>query len=200
MKKNLKEMLTTAQNVGNMDTATYQALLLEGRRTMNVVFEIAEIEHKVSKQAVSIVYSGSDSTIAVSGLGEAVLEAAKAQGRSVVPMIDSVRINSTMIIKPAAGKVYCLAGQIVEGTRLPEPWEVVDTVPIIVEIDKEAAKQQNLFKMLKLAETAEALCEATNEEEPGKYSLFLLDKLRVSTFKQDQWNELRNTTAYLIKL
>ena len=167
---------------------------------MNVVFEIAEIENKISKQAVSIVYSGSDSTIAVSGLGEAILEAAKAQGRSVVPMIDSVRINSKMIIKPAAGKVYCLAGQIVEGTKLPAPWEAVDTIPIIVEIDKEAAKQKDLFKMLKLAETAEALCEAHNEEEPGKYSLFLLDKLRVSTFKYDQWNELRNTTAYLIKL
>ncbi len=168
---------------------------------MNVVFEIAELEHKVSNLVVSIVYSGTEDTIAVSGLGEAILDAAKAQGRKVVPMIDSVRINSSMIIKPAAGKVYCYAGLIVEGAEIPEPWQVVNTVPIIVEIDKEAAKQQDLFKMLKLVETAEALCKSHNEGDPFEtHTVHLVDKLRVSRFRQDQWNVLRNTTAYLIKL
>ena len=167
---------------------------------MNVVFEIAEIQEEGSGTAVSIVYSGSDSTIAVSGLGPDVLETAKAQGRSVVEIIDSVRINSSMIIKPAAGKAYCYAGLIVEGQEIPKPWEVADTLPIIVEIDKEAAKTQDLFKMLKLAEAAEALTTAQNEGEPGKYSLHLINKLRVSTFKNDQWNQLRNTTAYLVKI
>lgn len=167
---------------------------------MNVVFEIAEIAEEGSAVKVSIVYSGSDSTIAVSGLGPDVLETAKAQGRKVVELIDSVRINSSMVIKPAAGKAFCYAGLIVEGEEIPEPWVVADTLPIIVEIDKEAAKTQDLFKMLKLAETAEALTTAQNEGEPGKYSLHLVDKLKVSTFRNDQWNQLRNTTAYLIKL
>lgn len=167
---------------------------------MNVVYEIAEIQDQGSGTVVSIVYSGSDSTIAVSGLGPDTLEVAKAQGRSVIELIDSVRINSKMIIKPAVGKVYCYAGQVVEGAEAPEPWQVIDTMPIIVEIDKAAAKAQDLIKMLKMAEAAEALLAAHNDEVPGKYSLHLVDKLKVSTFAQDQWNQLRNSTAYLIKL
>lgn len=167
---------------------------------MNVVFEIAEIQDEGSGIAVSIVYSGSDSTIAVSGLGPTVLETAKAQGRKVVELIDSVRISSDMIIKPAPGKVYCYAGLIVEGEEIPDPWVVADTIPIIVEIDKEAAKTQDLFKMLKLAEAAEALATAQNIGEPGKYTLHLVERLKVSRFSQDQWNQLRNTTAYLVKL
>lgn len=168
---------------------------------MNVVFEIAEIAEEGSPVKVSIVYSGCDSTIAVSGLGEGILEQAKAQGRKVVDIIDSVRISSDMIIKPAPGKVYCYAGVIVEGQDIPKPWEVADTTHIIVEIDKQAAKDQNLLKLLWLKEAACGLCANHNEANPDKeYTLHLLDKLRVSTFKNDQWNQLRNTTAYLVKL
>lgn len=168
---------------------------------MNKLFEIAEIEHKVSGQVVSIVYSGSEDTIAVSGLGEAVLEAAKAQGRKVVDLIDSVRINSSMVITPAPGKVFCYAGLIVNGAEIPEPWEQVETTPIIVEINKELAKSQDLISLLRLSEAADALCEAHNEGDVFEtHTVHLVNKLRVSTFKTDQWNELRNTTAYLVKI
>jgi hypothetical protein len=168
---------------------------------MNVVYEIAEIAEEGSAVKVSIVYSGSDSTCAVSGLGAGILEAAKAQGRKVVDIIDSVRISSDMIIKPAAGKVFCHAGVIVEGEEIPKPWEVAETTPIIVEIDKQAAKDQDLLKLLLLQEAGCGLCQNHSEANPDKtYSLHWLDKLRVSTFRNDQWNQLRNTTAYLVKI
>lgn len=167
---------------------------------MNVVFEIAELTEETGAANVSIVYCGGEDTIAVSGLGEAILDAAQAQGRQVVPLVDMVRVNSSMIIKPAPGKVFCYAGCVVEGDDVPEPWQVADVASIIVEIDKEAAKQQELFKMLTMVEIAEALCKMFNEDQPDKYSLHLVDKLKVSTFRQDLWNQLRNTTAYLIKL
>lgn len=167
---------------------------------MNVVYEIAEVAQE-GPIKVSIVYSGSDSTIAVSGLGEEILSAAKAQGRKVIDIIDSVRISSNMIIKPAAGKVFCHAGIIAEGVEMPKPWEVADTLPIIVEIDKQAAKDQDLLKLLLLTEAACGLCANHSEANPDKeYSLHLVDKLRVSTFRNDQWNQLRNTTAYLVKI
>lgn len=167
---------------------------------MNVVFEIAELTEETGAANVSIVYCGSEDTIAVSGLGEAILDAAQAQGRQVVPLIDTVRVNSSMIIKPAPGKVFCYAGCIVEGDNVPEPWQVADVASIIVEMDKDSAKQQELFKMLSMVEIAEALCKMFNEDQPDKYSLHLVERLKVSTFRQDLWNQLRNTTAYLIKL
>jgi hypothetical protein len=131
---------------------------------MNVVFEIAEIAEEGSAVKVSIVYSGSDSTIAVSGLGEGILETAKAQGRSVVEIIDSVRINSSMIIKPAPGKVYCYAGVIVEGQEIPKPWEVADTTHIIVEIDKQAAKDQE-EQLSQMRAQKELMSTLVNEEK-----------------------------------
>lgn len=167
---------------------------------MNKVFEIAEVA-QYGTSSVSVVYSGSEDTIAVSGLGPGILDKAKEQGRKVVELIDTVRVNSSMVITPAEGKVYCYAGMIVEGAEVPEPWQKVETAPIIVEIDKNLAKSQDLISLLRLSEVADALCSMHNEGDPFEtHTVHLVDKLKVSTFRQDQWNQLRSTTAYLVRL
>lgn len=167
---------------------------------MNVVFEIAQVA-QYGPATVSIVYSGSDSTISVSGLGDYTIAKAKEQGKSVVEMVDMVRVRSTDIIKPAEGNVYCYAGMIVQGDKVPEPWEQVETVPIIVEMKKELAKSQNLFKLMELSLAVDCILDDLYVGEPGQtQTVHLVDKLKVSRFRQDQWNELRNTTAFLVRL
>jgi hypothetical protein len=156
----------------------------------NVVFEI--VKDTIGGVDVKYCFSGDENMLTVRGQGEYINNLAIEQGRKYVEICDFIRLSSCTRIKPTGtDRVFCYAGylEMIEGDDM-------FTIPVIIDINKNAVKTGNMLTLLRIAEGMENLAEGLG----NCTGLKIVEKLRVSTFKIDQYNELHNTVCYLLTI